>query len=329
MRLSVPNIPPSILSKSALRKTQGVSSAEAVQRIASFLSLGHTAVLTGAGVSVDSGVKAYRGKDGRYMNPDYKPIFYQELIEDSPRGYSFRQRYWLRSYIGFLPVRRTIPNPTHHALAALQHAGVVGPLITQNVDGLHHAALRRILSEPEVDQRILELHGSIFKVNCQHGHVYPRTVFQAWLGEANPHWRTFLAELERTGAQPKTNPDGDVVLDESVSYDDFVVPHCPSCEGEGRRNSIIKPDFVFFGETIRQDVKDRSYSIVEGANRLFVIGTTLATYSAFRLLKRALELRKPVLYLNVGPTRADGLPGVDKLEIPTSAVMADVVHAVV
>ncbi|KAH9995566.1 DHS-like NAD/FAD-binding domain-containing protein [Russula vinacea] len=346
MRFSVPNIPTSVLSNSALREAQSVSSPEAVQRIVSFLSLGNAAVLTGAGVSVDSGVKAYRGKDGRYMNPTYKPIFYQELIEDSPRGHSFRygysfqvfyelvilhiarQRYWLRSYIGFLPVRRTIPNPTHDALAALQHAGVVGPLITQNVDGLHHAALRRILSsEPEVDRRILELHGSIFKVNCQHGHVYPRTVFQEWLGEANPGWRAFLAELDRTGAQPKTNPDGDVVLDESVSYDDFVVPHCPSCEAEGRGNSIMKPDFVFFGETIRQDVKDRS--IVEGADRLFVIGTTLATYSAFRLLKRALELRKPVLYLNVGPTRADGLPGVDKLEIPTSAVMTEVVHAVV
>jgi len=85
----------------------------------------------------------------------------------------------------------------------------------------------------------------------------------------------------------------------------------------------------FFGETIRQEVKDRSFSIVEGADRLFIIGTTLATYSAFRLLKRALQLRKPVLYLNVGPTRADGLPGVDKLEIPTNAVMTDVVHAVV
>jgi hypothetical protein len=149
----------------------------------------------------------------------------------------------LRAYIGFLPVRRTFPNSTHYALAALQHTGVVGPLITQNVDGLHHAALRRISSKPEVDQRILELHGSIFvspvfcshpssrstqipfllfrreeastdrkeqKVNCQHGHVYPRTVFQEWLGQANPRWRTFLAELERTGAQPKTNPDGDV-----------------------------------------------------------------------------------------------------------------------
>jgi len=76
-------------------------------------------------------------------------------------------------------------------------------------------------------------------------------------------------------------------------------------------------------------VKDRSYSIVEGADRLFILGTTLATYSAFRLLKRALELHKPVLYVNVGPTRADGLPGIDKLEVPTSVVMTDVVYAVV
>ncbi|KAI0255871.1 DHS-like NAD/FAD-binding domain-containing protein [Lactifluus subvellereus] len=326
MRLSVPNIPPAILSTASQRNAPTLSPPEAVQRISSFLSSGRAAVLTGAGVSVDSGVKAYRGKDGRYMNPDYKPIFYQELIEDSPRGHSFRQRYWLRAYIGFLPVRRTLPNPTHFALAALQHAGVVGPLITQNVDGLHHAALRRVSTE--VDRHILELHGSIFKVHCQQGHVYPRAVFQEWLGQANPRWHAFLAELERTGAQPKTSPDGDVVLDESVSYDDFVVPHCPRCNAEGRRDSIIKPDLVFFGESISQEVKDRSYHIVEDADRLFILGTTLATYSAFRLLKHALELRKPVLYLNVGPTRADGLPDVDKLEIPTSAVMVDVVHAV-
>ncbi|KAI9454436.1 DHS-like NAD/FAD-binding domain-containing protein [Russula earlei] len=329
MRLSVPNIPPAILASAALRNDPIVSPSEAVQRISSFLSSGRTAVLTGAGVSVDSGVKAYRGKDGRYMHPDYKPIFYQELIEDSLRGHSFRQRYWLRAYIGFLPVRRTFPNSTHYALAALQHVGVVGPLITQNVDGLHRAALRRVLTEPEIDRRILELHGSIFKVHCQHGHVYPRAVFQDWLGQANPRWREFLAELERTGTQPKTNPDGDVVLDDSVSYDDFVVPKCPSCDAEGRRNSIIKPDFVFFGESISQEVKDRSYRTVEVADRLFVLGTTLATYSAFRLLKHALELRKPVLLLNVGPTRADGLPGVDKLEIPTGVVMTDVVHTIV
>jgi len=153
-------------------------------------------------------------------------------------------------------------------------------------------------------------------------------VFQEWLGQANPRWHAFLAELERTGAQPKTNPDGDVELDESVSYDDFVVPHCPGCDAEGRHDSIMKPDFVFFGESISQKVKDHSYSIVENADRLFILGTTVATYSAFRLLKHALELRKPVLYLNVGPTRADGIPGVEKLEIPTGEVMRDVAHRI-
>ncbi|KAI0285837.1 DHS-like NAD/FAD-binding domain-containing protein [Russula aff. rugulosa BPL654] len=329
MRFSIPNIPAAVLSNAAQRKTQSVSPSEAVQRIAEFLSSGRAAVLTGAGVSVDSGLKAYRGEDGRYTNPDYKPIFHQEFIEDGPLGHSFRQRYWLRAYIGFLTVRHTLPNSTHHALATLQHAGAVSSIITQNVDGLHHAALRPILPECEVNERILELHGNIFKVHCQFGHVYPRTVFQEWLGQANPRWREFITELERTGTQPKMNPDGDVVLDEDVSYDDFVVPPCPDCVAKGRRTSIIKPDFVFFGESIREKVKRRSYQIVSDSDRLFVIGTTVAAYSAFHLLKFALRWRKPVLYLNVGPTRADGLPGVDKLEIPTSAVMTDVVQAVV
>jgi NAD-dependent SIR2 family protein deacetylase len=91
---------------------------------------------------------------------------------------------------------------------------------------------------------------------------------------------------------------------------------------------MIKPDFVFFGESISQKVKDHSYRIIENADQLFILGTTVATYSAFRLLKHALELRKPVLYLNVGPTRADGMPGVEKLEIPTGEVMRDVAYRV-
>ncbi|KAI0048123.1 DHS-like NAD/FAD-binding domain-containing protein [Auriscalpium vulgare] len=328
MRLSVPNIPPAVLAASLARPPTLTPRAEAVDRVARFVAPGNVAVLTGAGVSVDSGVKAYRGKDGRYMNPDYKPIFYQQLIEDSPRGHAFRQRYWLRAYIGYAPVNKTEPNPTHYALAALQHAGVVPQLITQNVDGLHHKAIRRVWDPERMAAGMLELHGSIFKVHCKHGHEYGRDVFQEWLSEANPRWRAYLEDMDRQGIQPKTNPDGDVVL-ENVSYDDYVVPNCPGCLNEGRINNVIKPDFVFFGESISQAVKERSYKTVEDTDRLFVLGTTLATYSAFRLLKHAVDLKKPVLLLNVGPTRADGMPGVEKVEIPTSEILRDVVGAVV
>ncbi|KAI0314813.1 DHS-like NAD/FAD-binding domain-containing protein [Amylostereum chailletii] len=208
MRLSVPNIPLALLTAS--RSVPFVSHAEAIERVSTFLAPGNVAVLTGAGVSVDSGIKAYRGKDGRYMNPDYQPIFYQQLIEDSPRGHSFRQRYWLRAYIGYRPVLTTFPNPTHYALAALQHASVVPNLITQNVDGLHNRAIEHVWDEERIRERVLELHGTIYRVQCMHGHIFHRDVFQRLLGDANPRWKAYLHDIERSGIKPKTNPDGDV-----------------------------------------------------------------------------------------------------------------------
>ncbi|KAA1470223.1 DHS-like NAD/FAD-binding domain-containing protein [Dentipellis sp. KUC8613] len=324
MRVSVPTIPHALSASLQPR----ISPAEAVDRIAEFLAPGNVALLTGAGVSVDSGVKAYRGKDGRYMNPNYKPIFYHELVDESPRGQAFRKRYWLRSYIGYPPIRHTQPNTTHFAIAALQHSSIVLNLVTQNVDGLHHKAIRRVWDQERMHERILELHGTLFRVHCKHQHSFDRDTFQDWLSAANPQWKEYMDDLERTGNKPQTNPDGDVAL-EGVSYDDYVVPECPSCLNEGRHNNIIKPDVIFFGESIGAEVKDRSYKMIEECDRLFLMGTTLATYSAFRLLKHALELHKPILYLNMGPTRADGMPGVEKIEIPSGEVMRDVVRAVV
>ncbi|TFY69331.1 hypothetical protein EVG20_g3189 [Dentipellis fragilis] len=256
MRVSVPTIPHALSPSLQPR----ISPAEAVDRIAEFLAPGNVALLTGAGVSVDSGVKAYRGKDGRYMNPNYKPIFYHELVDESPRGQAFRKRYWLRSYIGYPPIRHTQPNTTHFAIAALQHSSVVTNIVTQNVDGLHHKAIHRVWDKERMHERILELHGTLFD----------------WLSAANPQWKEYMDDLERNGNKPQTNPDGDVAL-EGVSYDDYVVPKCPSCLNEGRHNNIVslafdspaaaphtvnkmKPDVIFFGESIGAEVKDRRLS---------------------------------------------------------------------
>ncbi|TFK48554.1 DHS-like NAD/FAD-binding domain-containing protein [Heliocybe sulcata] len=328
MRVSVPGIPQAILSAAATSTSKQISPVTAIERIASFLSPGNATVITGAGVSVDSGIRAYRGQDGRYMNPNYKPIFYHELIDETERGYAFRQRYWLRSYLGYPPVRDALPNTTHYALAALQYKGVVPRLITQNVDGLHHKSLRDVWSSTNLEERILELHGTLHKVHCKHGHTVDRQIFQDWLSAANPQWKEYADDLERTGRQPRTNPDGDVVL-EGVQYSSFMVPDCPSCMLEGKRNSVHKPEVIFFGESIRSEVRERSFADVEQGDRLFIVGTTLATYSAFRLLKHALTLKKPVLMLNVGPTRADGIAGLEKIDLPTSAVLREVVKALV
>ncbi|KDR80691.1 hypothetical protein GALMADRAFT_153142 [Galerina marginata CBS 339.88] len=346
MRVSVPGLPQSILNAKPILSVK--SFREATERLTEFIGLGNVAILTGAGVSVDSGIRAYRGEDGRYMNPNYKPIFYHELVDSSEIGRAFRQRYWLRSYLGYPPVRDAQPNTTHFALAALQHTSYVSRIITQNVDGLHHKALR--IAAPyhwnpaRLQDNILELHGTLHRVHCNRGHVFNRDIFQDWLSAANPRWRQYAEELESTGTQPRTNPDGDVAIEHmGISYNEFVVPECPDCLLEDHRNSVHKPGVVFFGESIPKAVKERSYVVdyycvdvmkptfvvksfhdVEDSDRLLIIGTTLATYSAFRLLKHALEHKKPVMVLNVGPTRADSLPGLEKLDVPSGAIMRDV-----
>ncbi|KAJ3767977.1 DHS-like NAD/FAD-binding domain-containing protein [Lentinula raphanica] len=328
MRVSVPNIPQSLLSFN--QKANKVTVSEAIERTSAFLAPGNVTLITGAGVSVDSGIRAYRGQDGRYMNPNYKPIFYHELVDETEKGHSFRQRYWLRSYLGYPSVREALPNTTHYALAALQYAGVIPRLITQNVDGLHHAALS--LSHPspvKIQESILELHGTLHRVRCKHGHITERNVFQDWLASANPKWKDFADSIEKEGAPLRTNPDGDVAIEHlGISYDDFVVPECPTCLQENRHNNVHKPDLVFFGESITEYVKKRSYLDIENSDRVLLIGTTLATYSAFRLLKHAIELKKPVLMINVGPSRADGVEGVQKLDIASGDIISDVVRNV-
>ncbi|KAJ7170468.1 DHS-like NAD/FAD-binding domain-containing protein [Mycena crocata] len=331
MRISVPTIPALSTRYPAPRR----SIQEAIERVADFISPGNVVILTGAGVSVDSGIRAYRGHDGRYMNPNYKPLFYHELMNESEAGHAFRQRYWLRSYFGYPTIRAALPNTTHFALAALQHARVSPKIITQNVDGLHHRALN--LSPRTKTSNILELHGSLhasfpklIHVHCKHGHVVDRDTFQNWLSAANPEWKAFADELERTEiSRGRTRMEMCVAIESlGTSYTTFTVPQCPSCLLEDRINSVHKPEVIFFGESIPTQVKEQSFQDIEEADRLLVIGTTLATYSAFRLLKRAVELGKPVLLLNVGPSRGDGVKEVERIDMASGLIIRDVVKAV-
>ncbi|KAF8347852.1 DHS-like NAD/FAD-binding domain-containing protein [Amanita rubescens] len=332
MRISVPGLPHAILS--AKSTIPPVSPQEAIYHLSEFIKRGNVLLITGAGVSVDSGIRAYRGQDGRYMNPNYKPILYHEFVDEGEKGRMFRQRYWLRSYLGYPPVRDSQPNTTHYALAALQHTAHIPRLVTQNVDGLHHKALTSkagdIWTTDRLGNSILELHGSIHRVVCRLGHIIDRETFQDWLSLANPKWKAFADEMERTGAKLRTNPDGDVAIDHlGISYDSFVVPDCPRCSSEKNMSVFLKPEFVFFGESIPESTKSRSFKHIEDSDRVLLMGTTLATHSSFRLAKYALELKKPVAMLNVGPTRADDLPGVTKIEHPTGLVMRDVAKAVI
>ncbi|KAG9019028.1 hypothetical protein FRB90_007200 [Tulasnella sp. 427] len=150
----------------------------------------------------------------------------------------------------------------------------------------------------------------------------PREEFQDVLSKLNPAWKAYSDELDRTGQKPRTNPDGDVDL-AGVKFADFVVPECAECAAEGHPGSILKLEVIFFGESIPEKVKERSFRMVDESDRLLLVGTTLATFSAFRLVKHALEQKKPVLLLNLGPARTDNLSEVEKIELPSREVLLE------
>ncbi|ORX58009.1 Sir2 family [Hesseltinella vesiculosa] len=247
---------------------------------------GKLLVITGAGVSTDSGIPDYRSKQGVYVrNPNHRPILYHELIADELT----RQRYWVRGYLGWKDMAKAQPNATHIALARLIQEQHVSHLITQNVDHLHHTA-----GTPP--RKIVELHGSLFEVECLDcRHTESRDGYQQRLSALNPQWASF------DYSTVTVNPDGDVNLGD-VSYHDFRIPSCQHCQ-----SSMMKPKVIFFGESIPKAVHAQAEAMVRQADAVLVIGSSLATYSSFRLVKMAHDWGKPVGMLNEGATRADDL----------------------
>jgi NAD-dependent SIR2 family protein deacetylase len=241
-------------------------------------------VLTGAGLSTDSGIPDYRGPQA----PVRRPMTYQEFVS----GPGAQQRYWARSHLGWGRMRKAEPNAGHHAVAALGAELV----ITQNVDGLHEAART---------PRLVALHGRIADVVCLAcRRTTPRTVLQAELEALNPGWAARHGDVE-------VRPDGDVDLDDTA---DFVVPVC-GCGG------VLKPDVVFFGENVPKERVARCYAAVEDLaaadGALLVAGSSLAVMSGLRFVRRAASLGIPVVIANRGDTRGDPL-ATYKLEVGTS-----------
>ncbi len=232
-------------------------------------------VLTGAGLSTDSGIPDYRGPG----SPARQPMTYDEFVS----GPAPRQRYWARSHLGWSRMRGAEPNAGHRAVAALD-ADLV---ITQNVDGLHEAAGTAPL---------VALHGRIAAVVCLTCRsTTSRAALQDRLAAANPDWLTRHADVA-------ARPDGDVDLDDTA---DFVVPGCSGCGG------VLKPDVVFFGENVPAARVARCYEAVDAlADRdgaLLVAGSSLTVMSGLRFVRRAAKLGIPVVIVNRGPTRGDDL----------------------
>lgn len=259
------------------QRAAGWSTRAMAGHVASFIrSHRRLMVLTGAGCSTASGIPDYRDRDGAWKHP--RPVQYQDFVTEP----AVRQRYWARSVAGWQRIAAARPNQAHLALARLETRGAVHHLITQNVDGLHQRA---------GSERVIDLHGRLASVRCiQCSTDFPRKRFQTELGRLNPAWPV----------DGRPAPDGDVHLDH-VDYRQFAVPDCSSCGG------ILKPDVVFFGESVpRQRVK-RALACLAEADALLVIGSSLMVFSGFRFAREAARRQIPVAAVNQGRTRADEL----------------------
>jgi NAD-dependent SIR2 family protein deacetylase len=245
------------------------------------------AVLTGAGISTDSGIPDYRGLGKVAKHP---------MTFDSFMGSTeARVRYWARSFVGWSRISDAEPNAGHIALAEAEALGRVDQIITQNVDQLHQRA---------GSKKVIDLHGRLDLVKCVGcGFTLTRVEMDELLQDLNPEIRK--------DPDIEFSPDGDAEI-EAVAG--FSVPACLACQG------VLKPDVVFFGENVPLDRVEQSMAAIERAQVLLVVGTSLAVNSGFRFARQAAKAEKPIIVVNVGPTKADDLASV-KLEVSSSVAL--------
>lgn len=258
-----------------MRQHGGVT--ESFEAVRALVAGGGVVVLSGAGLSTESGIPDYRGPSG--VARRHTPMTFQAFTRD-PLA---RRRYWARSHLGWRLIAGAAPNAGHRAVAGLQRAGLVDTVITQNVDGLHGAA---------GSTSVIELHGRLDEVICLDcGNLTSREELDRRLREANPDFVARVAAV---------NPDGDVDLpDEQVAA--FRTVDCAIC-GTG----MLKPDVVFFGETVPPQRVARCFAAVERARSVLVLGSSLTVMSGRRFVIRAAKRGIPVAIVNQGPTRGDG-----------------------
>ena len=261
------------------RTLKGVTtrSAESPELVA-LLAGRRVAVLTGAGISTDSGIPDYRGPD----SPPSNPMTIGQFTSDPV----FRQRYWARNHVGWRHMDDTQPNAGHRALAALEAAGVVTGVITQNVDLLHTKAGSR---------NVINLHGNYARVACLNcGHTMSRAALADQLEALNPG---FIERAEAIGGLAVA-PDADAVVADTAS---FGYLDCPRCAG------MLKPDIVYFGESVPKETVAQAYSLVNRSEALLVAGSSLTVFSGYRFVRHATALGIPVAIVNRGRTRGDDL----------------------
>jgi NAD-dependent SIR2 family protein deacetylase len=249
-------------------------------------------LLTGAGLSTDSGIPDYRGEGA----PVRSPMTFSQFLGDL----DYRKRYWAGSHLGWKRFAAALPNAGHIAVADLETAGIINGVITQNVDGLHLRA---------GSQRVVDLHGSMDRVRCLTcGQYYARGDIAARLAASNP-WLDDESKVE-------LSPDGDVQIE---SVDAFVVPDCSVCGG------LLKPDVVFFGELVPVEKFTEASALVQTAEALIVAGSSLMVNSGIRLLDQAVKRKLPVVVINRGVTKGDTRAAV-KIEAGTSETLVSLLE---
>ncbi len=243
-------------------------------------------MLSGAGLSTESGIPDYRGPSGAALRR-HAPMTFQAFVRDP----AARRRYWARSHLGWRHIAQAQPNAGHLAVAELERAGLVTGVITQNVDGLHQAA---------GSDAVIDLHGRLDRVACLScGALSDRRRLDLRLREANADWH---------GQALAMNPDGDVDLADP-HLDEFTLVDCEACGG------VLKPDVVYFGETVPRERVEQAYSWVDAAATLLVLGSSLHVFSGRRFVMRAAGADIPVVIVNQGPTRGDEVAAV-KIDAP-------------
>ncbi|MGW6564800.1 NAD-dependent protein deacetylase [Streptomyces sp. NPDC054975] len=266
-----------------------------LEPVADALSSGGVLVLSGAGMSTESGIPDYRGEDGSLRR--HTPMTYQDFTSSAQA----RRRYWARSHLGWRTFGRARPNAGHRAVAAFGRHGLLSGLITQNVDGLHQSA---------GSEGVVELHGSLDRVVCLDcGAFSSRSELAERLEQANAGFEPVAAGL---------NPDGDADLtDEQVG--DFRVLPCTVCGG------ILKPDVVFFGETVPPQRVEHCRTLVREAASLLVLGSSLTVMSGLRFVRQAAQDATPILIINRDPTRGDRHART-RIALPLGAALTTLAH---
>ncbi len=263
----------------------------AAPELVALLAGRRVAVLTGAGISTDSGIPDYRSPDSPPSNP--------MTIRQFTSSTEFRRRYWARNHLGWRHMAQTEPNAGHRALAALERAGIVTGVITQNVDLLHTKA---------GSHTVINLHGTYAQVVCLDcGHTLSRAALADRLEAANPG---FTERTERIGGLAVA-PDADATVTDTDSFE-FV--DCPECGG------MLKPDIVYFGESVAKEIVEQAYSLVDSSEVLLVAGSSLTVFSGYRFVRHAAAAGIPVAILNRGATRGDDLATV-KVDAGCSPVL--------